>query len=78
MATDNYYFERNDHDTSIDSLPSILSERPSHNTLQDLINYNISPKLFNGSDLTYGIEKSVHESREFVRKSANRNFKPPH
>ena len=77
MATDNYYFERNDHDTSIDSLPSILSERPSHNTLQDLINYNISPKLFNGSDLTYGIEKSVHESREFVRKSANRNFKPP-
>jgi hypothetical protein len=77
MATDNYYFERNDHDTSIDSLPSILSERPSHNTLQDLINYNISPKLFNGSDLTYGIEKSVHESREFVRKSANRNFKAP-
>lgn len=77
MATDNYYFETNDHDTSIDSLPSILSERPSHHTLQDLINYNISPKLFNGSDLTYGLEKSVHESREFVRKSANRNFKAP-
>jgi len=75
MATDNY-FESFEHDTSIDSLPSILSERPS-NAFETLINYNITPKLLQAGDLTYGIEKGIHESREFVRKSANRNFKAP-
>ena len=75
MSSDDYYLTK-DLDTSIDSLPSILSERPSR-ALISISPYTLSPKILNKNKNLCGIEKIACENREFVRKSINTNFKSP-